>query len=201
MNRLPNDAHTSRPWRIHELTGGFRLEDVWPLPGDGGPDDLARNVELLSSLDVSAISSPVVRALFAIRLRIGELLGWDRPEAGVDARVPTLRDRLPPDLRSSPSGPDAAGLPFRSLYLLDDEWAAETANRTVHGVVHIGRCPDAPAGARMQLAIYVKPNGLLGEAYMAAIKPFRYLLVYPALLRQFDRIWRDGARSSPAVAP
>jgi hypothetical protein len=22
--RLPHDAHTSRPWRIHEITGDFR---------------------------------------------------------------------------------------------------------------------------------------------------------------------------------
>jgi hypothetical protein len=27
--RLPNSAHTSRPWRIHEFTRDFRLEDVW----------------------------------------------------------------------------------------------------------------------------------------------------------------------------
>jgi hypothetical protein len=26
--RLPNTAHTSRPWRIHEFTRDFRLEDV-----------------------------------------------------------------------------------------------------------------------------------------------------------------------------
>jgi hypothetical protein len=31
--RLPNSVHTSRPWRIHELTRDFRLEDVWELPG------------------------------------------------------------------------------------------------------------------------------------------------------------------------
>jgi hypothetical protein len=35
--RLPDTAHTSRPWRIHELTGDFRLEDVWALPAPGGP--------------------------------------------------------------------------------------------------------------------------------------------------------------------
>jgi hypothetical protein len=33
--RLPNNAHTSRPWRIHELTHDFRLEDVWALPTPG----------------------------------------------------------------------------------------------------------------------------------------------------------------------
>jgi hypothetical protein len=26
---------------------------------------------------------------------------------------------------------------------------------------------------------------------MAAIKPFRYLIVYPALTRQWERAWRD----------
>jgi hypothetical protein len=29
--RLPNTAHTSRPWLIHELTRDFRLEDVWRI--------------------------------------------------------------------------------------------------------------------------------------------------------------------------
>jgi hypothetical protein len=40
------------------------------------------------------------------------------------------------------------------------------------------------------MAVYVKPNGLLGTAYMAAIKPFRYVIVYPALMRQIGREWR-----------
>jgi hypothetical protein len=42
--RLPITAHTSRPWRIHELAPDFRLEDVWELPTPGGRDDLARLV-------------------------------------------------------------------------------------------------------------------------------------------------------------
>jgi hypothetical protein len=37
--RLPDAAHTSRPWRIHELTPDFRIEDVWALPTPGGPGD------------------------------------------------------------------------------------------------------------------------------------------------------------------
>jgi hypothetical protein len=52
--------------------------------------------------------------------------------------VPTLRDRLPADLRDAPSGPDFDALPFTSLCLLGDESAAEIANRTMHGVLHIG---------------------------------------------------------------
>src|SRR4029077_3085327 len=109
----------------------------------------------------------------------------------IGERVPTLRDRLPADLRDAPAGPVLDAVPFTSLYLLDDEWAAEIANQTMHGVIHLGWVPDARAGGyRGQMAIYVKPNGLLGEAYMALIKPFRYTLVYPPMLREIGRAWR-----------
>jgi hypothetical protein len=101
--------------------------------------------------------------------------------------VPTLRDRLPVDLREGPSGPDFDALPFSSLYLLEDEWAAEIANKTMHGVMHIGWVPDQTGGYRGQMAVLVKPNGLIGQAYMAAIRPFRHLIVYPAMMRQIER--------------
>jgi hypothetical protein len=104
--RLPNSAHTSRPWRIHELARDFRLEDVWALPTPGGPDDFPQLVQMMASLDASQGSSRAVRTLFAIRWKVGELLGWDEPDAGLGSRVPTLRDRLPLDLRDAPSGPD-----------------------------------------------------------------------------------------------
>jgi DMSO/TMAO reductase YedYZ molybdopterin-dependent catalytic subunit len=191
--RLPNTAHTSRRWRIQELTGDFRLEDVWELPGVGGPDDFPRLVELVASLDPSQSSSRRVRTLFAIRWKVGELLGWDGPDAGLGSRVPTLRDRLPPDLRHAPSGPDFEALPATSLYLTDDEWAAEVANRTMHGVLHIGRVPEQSGGFRAQMAVYVKPNGWFGNAYMTAVRPFRHLLVYPPLLRETARAWRASA--------
>ena len=152
--RLPNAAHTSRPWRIHELTREFRLEDVWELPGTGGPDDFPRLVQGLASADPSQSSSGAIRTLFAIRWKIGNLLGWDDPDAGLGSRVPTLRDRLPVDLRDAPSAPDFDALPFASLYLLYDEWAAEIANRTMHGVMHIGRVPDATGGFRAQMAFW-----------------------------------------------
>ena len=101
--------------------------------------------------------------------------------------MPTLRHRLPADLRYGPTGPDFAALPFSSLYLTDDEFAAEIANRTMHGVMHIGRVPDAAGGFRAQMAVLVKPNGLVGRGYMAAIKPFRHLIVYPAMMRRIER--------------
>jgi hypothetical protein len=197
--RLPNSAHTTQPWRIHELMYDFRLEDVWELPGVGGPDDFPRLVQMIASTDPSHSSSFAVRRLFAIRWKLGELLGWDRPDAGLGSRVPTLRDRLPADLRDGPSGPASDALPFTSLYLTEDEWAAEIANRTMHGVMHIGRVCDETGGFRAQMAVLVKPNGLLGAVYMAAIRPFRYLIVYPAILREGERTWR--AVTGPASVP
>jgi len=192
--RLPNTAHTSRPWRIHELTGDFRLEDVWELPTPGGPDDFPRLVQMAASLDPSQGSSRAARTLWAIRWKVGELLGLDGPDAGLGSRVPTLRDRLPADLRDAPSGPDFDALPFTSLYLIDDEFAAEIANRTVHGIMHIGRVADGTGGFRAQMAVLVKPNGLLGTGYMAAIAPFRHLIVYPLMMRDIERKWRARPR-------
>jgi hypothetical protein len=137
-------------------------------------------------------------ALWAIRWKVGELLGWDGPDAGLGSRVPSLRDRLPADLRHASPGPDIHGLPFTSLYLTDDEWAAEIANRTMHGVMHVGWVPEESGGYRGQMAVLVKTNGLLGAAYMAAIRPFRHLIVYPAMLRGIERTWgaRPGASTS-----
>jgi hypothetical protein len=194
--RLPDSAHTSRPWRIHELTHDFRLEDVWALPTPGGPDDFPLLVDGIATGDESQSPSRVARALWAIRWKLGELLGWDDDDAGLGSRVPTLRERLPADLREAPSGPAFGRLPFKSLYLLEDEWAAEVANRTVHGVMHIGWVPDGAGGYRGQMAVLVKPNGLFGRAYMAAIRPFRHRIVYPPMLRQIGREWRARAGDS-----
>jgi hypothetical protein len=40
------------------------------------------------------------------------------------------------------------------------------------------------------MTVLVKRNGALGTAYMAAIRPFRHLIVYPGMLRQIGRGWQ-----------
>jgi Protein of unknown function (DUF2867) len=194
---LDKTEHTSRPWRIHELTKDFRVLDVWALPTPGGADDFPRLVRMIAEFDPGR-SSVVVRGLFAIRFALGRLLGLDRPETGLGARVGTLRDRLPADLAHTATDFDFDTDPFTPLYVTDDEFALEIANETMHGVLHVGWVPDAAGGGyRGQMTVLVKPNGWAGSMYMAAIAPFRHLAVYPLMLRDIGRAWRQplpGAR-------
>jgi len=194
--RLPNSAHTSRPWRIHEIAPDFKLEDVWELPGRGGPGDFPRLVQLIASFDPSQSSSRVSRALWAARWKVGRLLGWDDPDGGVGSRVATLYDRLPVDLVRRGRGPEFAEVPFTPLYLTDDEFAAEIANETMHGVLHFGAVEEKEGSFRAQMAVLVKPNGCFGNVYLAAIRPFRYLIVYPAMMQQGRELWAHSGGSA-----
>src|SRR5918993_4878652 len=112
--RLPNSAHTCRPWRIHELTTDFELEDVWALPTPGGRDDLARLVRQSVSLSGGSDHPAVLRALFALRWKLGELFGWDEADTGARERQSSLRERLPADLLEGPRGPDLYRVPGRT---------------------------------------------------------------------------------------
>lgn len=199
--RLPNSVHTERPWRIHEVARDFHLEDVWALPTPGGPDDFHRLVQETATIDIDKEASFVVRSLFALRWKIGGLLGWDDEGEGLGSRVPSLRDQLPDDLRDGPTGPEFGALPFKPLYLLDDEFAAEIANKTMHGVLHLGWVPAEDGGYRGEMAVYVKRNGLFGAAYMAAIAPFRHLVVYPPMMRVIKAEWRERTREPAAAGP
>lgn len=188
---VPKSTHRARPWRIHEITRDFKLEDVWILPTPGAEaGDFTRLVEGLAAGDPAEGPSRISRALWVLRWKLGEVFAWDDPETGLESRVRSIRDRLPMDLREASPGTQFEKLPFSSLYQLEDEWAAEVANKTVHGVMHLGWVPDGNGAYRAEMAVYVKPNGLLGTAYMATIKPFRYLVVYPPMMRQIESVWR-----------
>lgn len=63
--KLPNGAHTDRPWRIHEITPDFRLYDVWALPTPGGPDDFRPLVQQFARGDTGDNPSWFARSLFA----------------------------------------------------------------------------------------------------------------------------------------
>ncbi len=201
--RLPNSAHESQPWRIREIAPDFIVEDVWALPTPGGADDFPALLELMASSDPASSSSLPTRVLWRVRDRLGRLFdlgGISAPaDDGLDgaAGLPipgtaetSLAERLPDDLRGTAAGMDFGSLPFVPLYRTDTEFAAELSNRTVHAAMHLAWVEQSAGRYQGQMAVYVKPRGAFGKGYMALIKPFRHLIVYPALLRQTERAWQ-----------
>jgi|SRR5215213_5543915 len=199
--RIPNSTHESGPWRIREIVPDFTLEDVWALPVEGPAEDFDRVLELMAASDPTEADSAAARALWRLRDLLGEWfsLGRISEPAGDNGagRLPipgtsetSLAGRLPADLRGTATDIDFGSLPFEPLYRAEDEFAAEVSNQTVHGVLHLAWVDRGEGRRQAQLAVYVKPRGAFGRAYMALIKPFRYLIVYPALMKQIGRTWK-----------
>ena len=204
--RLPNAVHESRPWRIRDIVPDFTLEDVWALPAHGGAEN-AKDFQILIEKMVSGPpdwDSLPARVLWRFRDLLGRWFGLGRISAPVDSGrdggagrllIPgtnetSLTERLPADLRNTAADLRFDSVPFVSLYRTDDEFAAEMSNRTVHDVMHLAWVNQGDGRYHGQMAVYVKPRGRLGKAYMALIKPFRYWIVYPALMRQIEREWK-----------
>ncbi len=190
--RVPNSEHGSPRWRIAEIAPDFRLEDVWALPARGGAEDFGALLEVMTSLDPAHGESAAARLLFALRYRVGGWFGWDdaRRELAIPGNAETtLSGRLPVDLRNTATNLDRSSYGFRPLYRTDVEWAAELSNRTVHAVMHLAWVEKGEGCYQGQMAVYVKPRGRFGAAYMALIAPFRHRVVYPALMRQIERAW------------
>lgn len=202
--RLPNAAHESRPWRIRAIAPDFTLEDVWTLPAvNGSVEDFQTAIEMAVSFDPANAESLPTRVLWGVRDRLGSWFGLGRISAPIDSgwddaagKLPipgknetSLTDRLPDDLRNTAADLHFDSLPFAPLYRTDFEFAAELSNQTVHGVMHLSWVDQGEGRYQGQMAVYVKPRGLFGKGYMALIKPFRYWIVYPALMRQIERAW------------
>ncbi len=200
--RIPNSVHESRPWRIREIAPDFTLEDVWALPVHGGAEDFQALIDNTAGFNPADAESVATRVLWRTRDRLGRWFGLGRISAPVGSRddepgklaIPgtdeaSLADRLPDDLRGTAADLDFGSLPFVPLYRTDDEFAAEVSNRTVHGVMHLAWADQGEGRYQGQMAVYVKPRGPFGKGYMELIKPFRYWIVYPALMRQIERAW------------
>ncbi|HYH53042.1 MAG TPA: DUF2867 domain-containing protein [Solirubrobacterales bacterium] len=202
--------HECRPLRIHDLVPDFTLEDVWALPVHGGPEDFEEMLDLFESFDPTQADSRLARFLWDLRDRLGVLFNLGEistpaaEQADTELSIPgsdetSLRDRLPADLQGTAGGVNFDPLPFVPLYRADREAAAEVSNKTVHGVAHLAWVEGEGGVYEGRMAVYVKPRGVFGRAYMALIKPFRYLVVYPALMRQMERAWNRRPHGGEAV--
>lgn len=212
--RLPLDVHTQGTWRVHTLAPDFRLLDVWQYPVR--IDD---QVPLRAFLDFLAVSQArltqgrgAAATLFRLRGAMGRWFGWD--EQSERLPIPghsesSLCDRLEAAevalSAGEPGGPDALAAlsPFTPVYHFENEALLEISNATVHALLHLGRVDQGGKCWAPQMAVYVKPRGLFGSAYMAAISPFRHWIVYPAMMRAAERGWPRHAREMgwPEPAP
>lgn len=200
--KLPNTEHERHPWHIHAIASDFTLEDVWALPVRGGRDDFEDLIALTGSFDPSKAESRPTRFLWNFRDRLGRWFDIGEISNAVDGdeadkfAIPgtaetSLRPRIPADLRETAADFRFESLPFVPLYRTDREAAAELSNKTVHGVAHLGWVELEDGIYEGRMAVYVKPRGAFGKAYMALIKPFRYWIVYPALMREMARAWDE----------
>lgn len=200
--RVPNSVIDQHPWRIRELTRDFRLEDVWALPAYGDGEDFDRLVDETLASAPGDSGSLSTRVLWVVRDLLGRAFGLDAagalPIPGTNET--SLKGRLPADLQGTAEDLHFASLPFVPVFRTETEFAAEISNRTVHAVLHLAWVEQGDGRFQGQMAVYVRPRGLLGEGYMALITPFRLWVVYPALMRRIERAWgsRAGAERVPA---
>ena len=176
--------------RAHQLLAGVRLHDVWAVDLPSPRAGITLDEFLRVANERPYTPAPVVRALLDLRLRTGRLFGWDRPRTS--SQAPTFADRLtdadrarslaPPGARERPSEQ------FRVVYRFENEKLVELINRTVHAAA-LSTLVETANGYRFYFAIYVRSVSRLTPFYMAAIDPFRKLIVYPSLLRSVRANW------------
>lgn len=206
VGRIPTAVHAEGSWRIIDIVEDFDLEDLWALPAVGAHDEFSGVLEMIESLDLSEGSLPT-RFVWRVRDLLGRWFGLGRISTGPEPTglpIPsttsmTVADRLPPDLAGTVEpGRVPTDTPFIPLYRTDREYASELSNRTVHSIMHLAWADLGDDTYQAQMAVYVKPRGAFGRAYMQLIKPFRYAIVYPELMRLIDRAWRrQMERTSP----
>jgi Protein of unknown function (DUF2867) len=129
--------------------------------------------------------------LWSYVLFLGRLFGWDRPRTLVQS-APTFADRLtdadrarsltPAGVREGPHGL------FRVIYQFENEKLVELINRTVHAAA-LSALVETANGHRFYFAVYVRNVGWWTPLYMAAIDPFRKLIIYPGPMRSVRANW------------
>jgi hypothetical protein len=74
-------------------------------------------------------------------------------------------------------GLDRGGAGLRPVYAEPEEQVSRIENATVVAHMHLSLADRHP-----RIAVYVRPKGWFGAAYMKLIEPFRRWVVYPSLL-------------------
>jgi hypothetical protein len=177
------------PLRANALLHDVPLEDVWAIRLSGG--GTGRTIQDLRAVFIAGVEAapPIVTGLIRLRRRIGALFGWDRqrPAWSAESYVHRLSAADRAQSSAAPGTPDGR---LSLLYRFEHEQLSELRNGTVHAFSSLSMRPT-PSGYLAYLAIYVRPVHRFTRLYMAAIAPFRRLLVYPAIIRKVQRVWAE----------
>jgi Protein of unknown function (DUF2867) len=187
MFQIPRQEFERLPLRVHEFLAGVPLHDVWavdlPWTRPGITLDEFRRMANVRLCTLSVVT----RALLRVRFFIGRLLGWDREPA------PTKWDRFATRLTTvdrskslTPAGTREG--PFRVVYRFENEELLELINLTAHAAA-LSALVESANAYRFYFGVYVCNVSPVTPIYMAAIAPFRKLVVYPSLLRSIRARW------------
>jgi hypothetical protein len=187
MPQIARKEFERLPLRVHAFLTDVPLRDVWAvdLPRMHGGITLAEFLRRAG--DLFRRPPLEVRALLSLRFFVGGVFGWDRTMP--DSTSESFAQRLTDEDRARSLAP--AGTPdglFRVVYRFDNEQLDELINRTVHAGA-LSALAETAAGYRFYFAVYVREVSPFTPLYMAAIDPFRKLIVYPALLRSVAAQW------------
>ena len=193
MPQIAREEFERLPLRVHTFLGGIPLQDAWAveLPRTRGGITLAEFLRRAGNLFQRPPAA--VRALLSVRFFLGGLFGWDRATPGPISE--SFAQRLTDEDRALSLVP--AGTPdghFSIVYRFENEQLDEVANRTVHAGA-LSALVEADATYRFYFAVYVREVNPFTPLYMAAIDPFRRLIVYPALLRGVSALWSETFRA------
>ena len=190
MPQVSTEEFERLPLRVHDLLAGVPLHDVWVVDLERTHPGITLDEFLRATNNHLFAPSPLVRVLLRLRIFVGGLFGWDC-ESPTTAPA-TFSTRLTVlDRSRSVAAPGTRDGPFRVVYRFENEQLLELVNRTVHAAA-LSALVEKPNTYRFYFAIYVRSVGRFTPLYMAAIDPFRKLIVYPSLLRSVRAHWNQA---------
>ena len=203
--KINKHEHLKLNFRVHALLKDFELEDLWQVPIVlTSEHTLHQFIKCFNEAMERIADKGIAGFLFRFRLWLGKRLNLDDKKGqSVDKLIPgSIRHRYAHEEGLTFEELPALSkdkLDFDPVYALENEHLSEICNETVHAALHFSRVPIGKELWGVRMAVYVKPKGILGKFYMILIKPFRWWIVYPALMRIIKNEWESFIRVDSGV--
>ena len=183
--KIPENQHDDRQFQVAELAHDFRLEDVWefPLTGDFASHSLDDFKQVYLDTLEKFTHRGLAGQLFHIREVAGKVFGWDKAPARPAPTDYELGRRWAARGNTDNSDGVLSDKAFHQVYQLENEFLAEISNKTVDAAMHLGVIPIENQRFKVRLGVYVRTRGLASRFYMAFIKPFRLVVIYPTMMK------------------